>query len=185
MTITVEQANEALKRVIDPNTGKDLVSTCSARNVRVEGNDVSLDVELGYPAASQIDGIRRAVIAALKAAGAGNVSANVTMRIVAHTVQRGLKVLPNVKNIIAIASGKGGVGKSTVAANLALALAAEGATVGVLDADIYGPSQPTMLPFPRPLTSSCPTPSSTASAQSAPCDRFAANVLRTAAFLSI
>jgi ATP-binding protein involved in chromosome partitioning len=85
------------------------------------------------------------VIDALKAAGAANVSANVTMKIVAHTVQRGLKVLPNVKNIIAVASGKGGVGKSTVAANLALALAAEGARVGMLDADIYGPSQPTML----------------------------------------
>lgn len=146
MTVTVEQLNAALSAVIDPNTGKDLVSSKSARNLRAEGNDVSVDVELGYPAASQIAPIRRAVIDALRAVpGVGNVSANVYQKIVAHTAQRGVKLLPNVKNIIAVASGKGGVGKSTTAANLALALAAEGATVGMLDADIYGPSQPMML----------------------------------------
>jgi ATP-binding protein involved in chromosome partitioning len=145
MSLSPERVTDVLRSVIDPNTGKDLVTSRCVKNVKVAGTDVSLDVELGYPAASQIDLIRGKVIDALKDAGAGNVSANVTSRIVAHAVQRGLKVLPNVKNIVAVSSGKGGVGKSTVAANLALALAAEGARVGMLDADIYGPSQPTML----------------------------------------
>lgn len=145
MSITVERVNEVLATLIDPNTGKDFVSTRVARNVKVDGDRVTLDIELGYPAASQLQPIRAMVSDALVEAGASHVAANVTMKIVAHTVQRGLKVLPNVKNIIAVSSGKGGVGKSTVAANLALALAAEGARVGVLDADIYGPSQPMML----------------------------------------
>ena len=137
---------DALKSVIDPNTGKDFVSTKTLRNLRVEGSDVSFDVELGYPAKSQHPALRSALIAAARqVAGVGNVSVTFSTRIVSHAVQRGVQLLPGVKNIVAIASGKGGVGKSTTTANLALALAAEGARVGILDADIYGPSQPMML----------------------------------------
>ncbi len=135
---------ERLAAIPDPHRGGSLGAE-TVRALGIDGTRVALQLELPYPARGWWPGLENAVRMAASAEGLEAVSIDIATRVRSHGVQQGLQPLAGVKNIICVASGKGGVGKSTVAANLALALTVEGAAVGLLDADIYGPSQQRML----------------------------------------